>query len=82
MFYNKIMNKEIHVTKNGYDFCKHKETDKIWYATKIDEDVTGPYLFSFDCETVFNFWPDYPNKLTPEQIEIFKKENPTMAALK
>ena len=36
MFYNKIMNREIHVTKNGYDFCKHKETDKIWYATKID----------------------------------------------
>lgn len=82
MPYNKIMNGEIHVTKNGYDFCKHKETDKIWYATKLDSDERGPYLFSFDCETVFNFWPDYPGKLTPDQIEIFKKENPTMAALK
>lgn len=42
----------------------------------------GPYLFSFDQETIFNFWTDYPDKLTPEQIEIFKKENPVMAALK
>ena len=82
MPYNKIMSKEIHVTKNGYDFCKHSENDKIWYATKIDTDESGPYLFSFDCETVYNFWTDYPEKLTPEQIEIFKKENPTMAELK
>lgn len=53
------MTKEIHVTKNGYDFCKHKENDKIWYATKIDEDVTGPYLFSFDFETAVHFEFEY-----------------------
>ena len=76
------MNKEIHITRNGYDFCKHSEDAKIWYATKIDSQERGPYLFSFDCEKVFNFWTDYPDKLTPEQIEIFKKENPTMASLK
>ena len=40
------------------------------------------HLFSFDQETIFNFWTDYPDKLTPEQIEIFKKENPIMAELK
>ena len=76
------MHDEIHVTKNGYDFYKHSESNQIWKATKIDSEEEGLYLFSFDCETVFNFWTDYPAKHSPEQIEIFKKENTTMAALK
>lgn len=87
MPYNKSMDifeepDEIHVEKNGYDFYKHNESDPIWHATRIDVDERGPYLFSFDCETVYNFWTDYPEKLTPKQIKIFKKENPTMAELK
>ena len=73
---------EIHFEKNGYDFCKHHESDPIWSATRIDIDENGPFLFSFDCETVYNFWTDYPGKLTPEQVELFKKWNPTMASLK
>lgn len=73
---------EIHVEKNGYDFCKNDKSDPIWSATKIAIDEEGPFLFSFDCETVYNFWTDYPGKLTPEQVELFKKWNPTMAALK
>ena len=47
-----------------------------------DRSFFAENLFSFDQETIFNFWTDYPDKLTPEQIEIFKKENPTMAELK
>lgn len=74
------MPKGIHEHKNGYDFYKSSSSDKIW---KVESpDVEGPYRFSFDQKTIFNFWTDYPNKLTPEQIEIFKNENPTMAALK
>lgn len=73
---------ELHFEQNGYDFCKHDESDPIWSATRINVDEEGPFLFSFDCETVYNFWTDYPEKLTPEQVELFKKWNPTMAALK
>ena len=87
MPYNKTMDifeepEEIHIEKNGYDFYKNDESDPIWSATRIDVDEEGPFLFSFDCETVYNFWTDYPDKLTPEQVELFKKWNPTMAALK
>jgi len=42
----------------------------------------GPIYFSFDKKTIFNFYTDYPEKLTPEQIELFKKEHPELAALK
>ena len=31
---------------------------------------------SVDRKTVFNLMTDYPEKLTPEQKEIFDKENP------
>ena len=72
----------ISVSKNGYEFYKDSESEKIWQVTREDSQEYGPYLFSFDFEHIFNFWTDYPDKLTPEQIEIFKKENPTMAALK
>ena len=71
---------EIHEYKHGLDFCKHSRKDKIWYVDTPGQE--GPYLFSFDQKTIFNFWTDYPDKLTPEQIEIFKKENPIMAELK
>lgn len=75
-------NEGIILEKNGWSFYKNKESEKIWSAERIDVDEHGPYYFSFDTETVFNFWTDYTDKLTPEQIEIFKKENPTMAELK
>ena len=64
------MGKGINEYKNGYDFYKDSETDQIWQVDTHGQE--GPYLFSFDQKTVFNFWTDYPDKLTPEQIEIFK----------
>ncbi len=67
--------------KDGYeDWHKHDKNDKIWYTGRID--TIGEILFSFDKKTVFNFWTDYPDKLTAEQIAIFKQENPYLAALK
>ncbi len=42
----------------------------------------GPMFFSFDKKRIFNFWPDYPDKLTPEQIKLFNKYNPMLARLK
>lgn len=62
------------------DFYKNEPTDKIWWVDEIGSN--GLFLFSFDKKTIFNFFEDYPEKLTKEQIEIFKKENPVLAALK
>ena len=74
-------NEGIHEYANGFDF--HKDNENIWSVeTPETIDSVGPILFSFDKKTVFNFWTDYPDKLTPEQIAIFKKENPYLAALK
>lgn len=80
LMYNNLMGKGINEYKNGYAFYKDSETDQIWQVDTHGQ--KGPYLFSFDQKTVFNFWTDYPDKLTLEQIKIFKKENSTMAELK
>lgn len=70
-------------SENGIDFYKDNIDCKIWdVETEETRGREGPILFSFDKNTIFNFWTDYPDKLTPEQIAIFKKENPYLAALK
>ena len=58
-------------------FYKHHLDDQIWWVDAIGQ--KGLLLFSFDKETIFNYWPDYPEKLTPEQKTIFDKENPEWA---
>lgn len=62
--------------KNNH-FYKENETDSIWWVD--DPETKGVWLFSFDRETVFNLFADYPDKLTPEQKEIFDRENPYWA---
>nr|DAN33719.1 MAG TPA: hypothetical protein [Caudoviricetes sp.] len=52
---------------------KHEETDAVWW--KSDTEAVGEMIFSFDKKKEFNFWQDYPNKLTKEQRAIFDKEN-------
>ncbi len=67
--------------QEGYwDWYKIKEEDSIWWSYPKDEE--GKLVFTFDKKTVFNFWRDFPDKLTPEQIEIFKKTNPELARVK
>lgn len=56
------------------NFYKENETDSIWWVD--DPETVGVWLFSFDRKTVFNMFEDYPYKLTPEQKEIFDRENP------
>lgn len=36
----------------------------------------GEWVFSFDKKRRFNMFADHPWKLTPEQKEIFDRENP------
>ncbi len=61
-------------------FYKRKDSDRIWWIHDIG--TKGQFLFSFDKETIFNFFRDYPEKLTQEQKELFDKENPELAAFR
>lgn len=62
-------------------FYKYKKADVISWVDETESE--GKILFSFDDgKTVYNFWTDYPEKLTEEQVEIFKQTNPILAELK
>ena len=56
------------------NWYKNNDTDIIWWQDTPD--IVGEWLFSFDKKKVFNMFADYPHKLTPEQKNIFDKENP------
>lgn len=58
-------------------FYKNNRGDKIWWID--NSDTVGEWLFTFDKKTIFNMFSDYPDKLTPEQKELFDKENPYWA---
>lgn len=60
-------------------FCREKGK-RIWEVVYEDPPV-GPWEFSFDKKTIYNFWTDYWD-LTDEQRKIFDEEFPVMAALK
>ena len=53
---------------------KNEETDVFWWLDDLDR--IGIWEFSFDQETLFSLFHDYPYKLTKEQKEIFDRENP------
>ena len=55
------------------DWYKNEETDKIWWK---ETETVGEWIFSFDKKTEYNMFADYPHNLTPEQKEVFEKENP------
>ena len=55
-------------------FYKENPSDSIWWVD--NPETVGEWLFSFDKKEVFNMFADYPHKLTPEQKEIFDRENP------
>lgn len=57
-------------------FYKNNPNDVISW---VDTDEYGVWEFTFDRKTIFNMFADYPDKLTPEQKEIFDRENPYWA---
>lgn len=59
------------------DFYKNEPDDKIWWIE--DTDRIGEFMFSFDKKKIFYLFRDYPQALTPEQKELFDKENPFWA---
>lgn len=52
---------------------KEEFGNAVWWK---DTDQIGEFSFSFDKKNIFHLFADYPYKLTPEQKEIFDKENP------
>ena len=56
---------------------KEEDTDVIWW--KVTPDTIGEWIFNFDKKEEFNLFADYPHKLSPEQREIFDRENPHWA---
>ena len=64
------------VLENGIRFYKKNEQDKIWW---VDNDYFGKLEISFDKKKILNLFQDYPNGFTPEEKEIFDRENPYWA---
>jgi len=56
-------------------FIKNNQTDEIWWLDNENE-TKGEWVFTFDQKKLFNLFADYPDALTPEQKEIFDRENP------
>lgn len=42
-------------------------------------DNIGEMLFTFDGNTIYNLFRDYPHKLSPEEKRVFDLENPFWA---
>lgn len=55
------------------EWKKKNSKDKIWWW--YDNEQLGILRFSFDKKKLFNYWSDYPEKLTIEQKKIFDEEN-------
>lgn len=58
-------------------FYKNSPNDTIYWVD--NPDMVGVRLFSFDKQTVFNLFEDYPHKLSRQQKEVFDNENPDWA---
>ena len=57
-----------------YEFFKKNETDKIWWVREVNS-TNDLLFFSFDKEKTYDLFNDYPKNMTPEEVEIFDKEN-------
>lgn len=56
-------------------WMKNNTEDIIWWLDN-GADTKGEWAFSFDKKRRFSMFADYPWKLTPEQKEVFDRENP------
>lgn len=58
----------------AHELYKKNDDDKIWWVDNRDK--VGEHVFTFDKKKYYNLFKDYPHNLTPEEQEIFDKENP------
>lgn len=59
-----------------FEESEQKEKKVKWLDTP---GMRGTRLFTFDGETVYNLFSDYPSKLSKEEKEIFDAEEPYWA---
>lgn len=74
-----ITNRKVRAEVSNKAFYKENPGDKIWWVDDIE--TTGPMEISFDKKKIYNLWLDYPWNMTPEEVELFNKENPEWAKL-
>ena len=73
------MNKQEYeqMKKSGFVWVKNYPTDKISWKRNNEENLV--FRFDNQPDTEFYLFSDYPWKLTPEQKEVFDRENPFWA---
>lgn len=61
-----------------FELYKNNDTDIISWVD--NSDVLGERVFTFDeGKTLYNMFADYPHNMTPQEVEIFDRENPYWA---
>lgn len=60
------------MSKNGF-YKKNPDDKTIWVVIEGREYARA---FTFDKKKIYFLFQDYPDKLTPEEREIFDRENP------
>ena len=69
--------KRMYRSRLKHEFYKENRGDKIWHVDFIH--YVGKKSISFDKKRILFLFGDYPLKFTPEQKELFDKENPYWA---
>lgn len=60
-------------------FKKRNDSSPIWWIGDLR--YFGRQYFTFDKKVIFNLHEDYPQNLTTEQKQIFKRDFPELASL-
>lgn len=74
---NEVCMKKMGTLRHKHEFYKKHRGDKIWHVHFIKQ--VGMHAVSFDKKRILSLFGDYPLKFTPEEKELFDKENPYWA---
>ncbi len=63
----------------AYVFGRETPDSKVWWVSDDKKHYDGIMLFTFDKKKIYSLFQDYPQALTPEEKEIYDKEEPYWA---